>query len=241
MSDDQSFSLPPRPPAPSGSRGEALADRLRIMRHDARVGALLLVACACAAGVFWFRSGISTSAGATANANTAGPSRAASSAAPPTTTTKPASSSTVVVHVAGAVKQPGVVTLAGGSRVVDALEAAGGARANADLDRLNLAAKLTDGERVAVPVKGQPAPALEAGASGGAASGDAAPTASGPVNLNSATAQQLETLPGIGPTLAQAIIAERDRSGGFHSVEDLRRVHGIGDGRFAQVRALVTV
>jgi competence protein ComEA len=69
---------------------------------------------------------------------------------------------------------------------------------------------------------------------------DGAP-ASGPINLNTATQAELETLPGIGPTLAQAIVAERDRSGGFRSVEDLRRVRGIGDARFAQVRPLVTV
>jgi competence protein ComEA len=146
----------------------------------------------------------------------------------------------VVVHVAGAVVHPGVVTLPPGSRVVDAIRAAGGSRAGADLDRLDLAARLSDGIRIAVPLRGQPTPPLDADATSGSGS-TAAGAASGPINLNSATEQELETLPGIGPSLASAIIAERDRSGGFKTVDDLRRVHGIGDVRFAQLEALVTV
>jgi competence protein ComEA len=240
--DDASISMPPRPPAPPGGRIGVFADRMRMLRHDPRVAAVMLVLCACGAGVFWFRSGIATSASAataSAGSNARSPGGTATSSAPrsATTTTTPASS-TVVVHVAGAVVTPGVVTLAAGSRVIDAVKAAGGAQSNADLDRLNLAAKLTDGERVAVPVKGQPSPPLETPAAG-AAAGDGADT--GPVNLNTATADQLETLPGIGPSLAQAIIDERERSGGFRSVDDLRTVRGIGDARFAQVQPHVTL
>jgi competence protein ComEA len=219
------------------------ADRMRMLRHDPRVAAVLLVVCACGAGVFWFRSGIASSASAAtasaAGSNTHSSGGVTTSSAPRSAaTTTTTASSAVVVHVAGAVVTPGVVTLAAGSRVIDAVKAAGGAQANADLDRLNLAAKLTDGERVAVPVKGQPSPPLETPAAG-AAAGDAAGT--GPVNLNTATADQLETLPGIGPSLAQAIIDERERSGGFRSVDDLRTVRGIGDARFAQVQPHVTV
>ena len=145
------------------------------------------------------------------------------------------------MHVAGAVGHPGVVTLPAGSRVVDAIRAAGGARAGADLDRLDLAARLSDGIRIAVPLHGQPSPPLDADASSGTGTSTGAASASVPVNLNTATEQELESLPGIGPTLAAAIIAERDRSGGFKSVDDLRRVHGIGDARFAQLQPLVTV
>jgi competence protein ComEA len=233
--DPEPFALPPRPPAPGGGPIEALQDRWHRWRHDPRIGVLVLLAAAAIAGVFWFRTGIATPSSAAPNA----PAATATPPNPSATTTTTAAAASVVVHVAGAVAKPGVVTLRAGSRVVDAIDAAGGARANADLDRLNLAAKLTDGERVAVPVRGQPAPPLEPTMSdAGDANGGAHPTI---VNLNTASLTELETLPGIGPTLAQAIIAERERAGGFRSVDDLRRVRGIGDSRFAQVQPLVTV
>jgi competence protein ComEA len=131
--------------------------------------------------------------------------------------------------------------------VVDAVDAAGGALPTADLDRINLAAHLVDGMRIAVPRRGAPAdpagPTNDPGKPGaGSPSGSSgAPTPSAPLDLNTATEAQLEALPGIGPSLAQAILQEREREGGFHSVDDLRRVRGIGDGRFAQIHALVTV
>jgi competence protein ComEA len=230
--------LPPRPGAASAA--SAIADRLRDLRGDPRVAVLLLVAAALAAGVYWFRSGIAApaDAGGGPGAETAAPG-ATDTTVPPGTTTTTAATGTVVVHVAGAVATPGVVTLPAGRRVVDAIDAAGGAAADADLDRLNLAAPLSDGQRIAVARRGQPAPPLDATAAGTTAEGGS--ENGGPVNLNTATQQQLESLPGIGPTLAQAIIDERERSGGFRAVEDLRRVHGIGDARFAQVEALVTV
>jgi competence protein ComEA len=154
-----------------------------------------------------------------------------------------------VVDVVGAVRHPGVVSMPPTARVVDAVTAAGGALPGADLDRINLAAHLVDGMRIAVPRRGFPAdaagPNTDPGASGAAGNGSGepggAPTPAAPVNLNTATQAQLEALPGIGPSLAQAILQERDREGGFHSVDDLRRVRGIGDVRFAQLRPLVTV
>jgi competence protein ComEA len=151
----------------------------------------------------------------------------------------------VVVHVAGAVARPGVVELASGSRVIDAVEAAGGGLPDADLDRLNLAAKIVDGQRVLVQRVGDP-PATEGSGSatpGGAGSSGATPGSSmgGPLNLNTATLDQLDELPGIGPSLGAAIIAERDRRGGFKSVNELRDVRGIGEKRFADLRDLVTV
>ena len=146
------------------------------------------------------------------------------------------------MHVAGAVNHPGVVELRAGAPVIDAVEAVGGALADGDLDRLNLAAKVSDGQRVYVAKIGQSDPGAvgdSAGSATGEPSGDG--TTGGKVNLNTATQAQLEELPGIGPTYAQAILAERQRRGGFTSVNDLRSVRGIGDKRFAELAPLVTV
>ncbi len=143
-----------------------------------------------------------------------------------------------MVHVAGAVTTPGVVELAKGARVIDALEAAGGGVAGADLDRLNLAAKLVDGQRVLVQKVGDPPAPADPSAAGSTALGA---TPAGPIDLNAATQEQLEALPGIGPTLARAILAERDRRGGFRSVNELREVRGIGERRFADLKSLVVV
>ena len=140
------------------------------------------------------------------------------------------------MHVVGAVRTPGVVELDSGARVRDALAAAGGPADDADVDRLNLAAPVTDGERVAVPRRGEPDPVPVAGdatANGGAPSG--------PLDLNTATATDLETLPGIGPTLAEAIVRQREKMGRFQSVDDLKQVRGIGEGRFADIKELVRV
>jgi competence protein ComEA len=150
------------------------------------------------------------------------------------------------VHVAGAVTHPGVVELRPGARVIDAVEAVGGALADGDLDRLNLAAKVTDGERVYVAKIGQADPGVLGGDAGGtSAAPGGSPSGGGAtgakVDLNTATQAQLEELPGIGPTYAQAIIAERERRGGFTSVNDLRSVRGIGEKRFAELAPLVTV
>jgi competence protein ComEA len=239
--DDVPFPLPPRP-----SPSSAWAERLHAWRRDPRVGIVALLVCALVAGGFWFRAGITKPAGAGAGPDASTPGAPAAPGVEATTTSAATAPTTLVVHVAGAVARPGVVTVAAGSRVVDALDAAGGATADADLDRLNLAAPLSDGARIAVPRRGQPPPPLDAGASGGAGApaggaGDGATAGSGPVNLNTATQAELESLPGIGPALATAIIDERERSGGFRAVTDLRRVRGIGDARFAQIEALVTV
>jgi competence protein ComEA len=129
-----------------------------------------------------------------------------------------------------------VVELPVGSRVIDAIEAAGGGTLIADFDQLNLAAKLTDGERVLVPKLGQTL-STATGLTGSSTD----PAVAGPINLNTATAAELETLPGIGPALAAAIIDERERRGGFRSVNELRDVRGIGEKRFTELRDHVTV
>lgn len=146
----------------------------------------------------------------------------------------------VVVDVSGKVRHPGIHRLPAGSRVVDALRAAGGARPGTDLGALNRARFLVDGEQVVV---GGPAPAGGPAAPGAAAAGTSGsgratgPTA--PVSLGTATVEQLETLPGVGPVLAQHIIDYRTQHGGFRSVDQLREVNGIGDRRFADLRPLV--
>ena len=135
----------------------------------------------------------------------------------------------LVVHVAGLVRHPGVVTLTPGARVVDALTAAGGPGPGADLGSVNLARLLVDGEQIRVLDTGEPAP----------------PGSSGPadrvLSLNSATAAELESLPGVGPVLAGRILDWRMRHGRFSSVEELREVSGIGEKLFATLAPLVRV
>jgi competence protein ComEA len=210
----------------------------------------VLACVALAAGVAWFRAGISPSTPPPV-APTAGSSSSTSTfvarVTVPATTTASIAPQAIVIDVVGAVRSPGVVSIPGDARVIDAIRAAGGAGANADLTRLNLAAKLTDGARVAVPRVGEAPPALDPNAVSGAASGSPGAAAggsgagAGPIDVNTATVDQLETLPGIGPTLAGAIVQERERNGPFHIVDDLNRVPGIGDGRLSQLRDLVTV
>jgi competence protein ComEA len=141
------------------------------------------------------------------------------------------------------VARPGVVELASGSRVIDAVEASGGGLPEADLDRLNLAAKIVDGQRVLVQKVGDPPAAEGSGSATPSGISGATPgaAATGPLNLNTATLDQLDGLPGIGPVLAAAILAERDRRGAFTSVNELRDVRGIGEQRFADLRDLVAV
>jgi competence protein ComEA len=136
----------------------------------------------------------------------------------------------LVVDVAGAVRRPGLYRLPRGSRIDDAIAAAGGPAASAQLDAVNLAAPLADGEQIVVPVR----------AAGGAAAVPSSPgSAAGPLDLNSATAEQLEALPGIGPVTAQKILDYRQAHGPFHSLAELEAVPGIGPGRLAQLKGLV--
>jgi competence protein ComEA len=145
----------------------------------------------------------------------------------------------VVVDVDGAVRRAGVVTLPEGSRVADAIEAAGGLASKADTAALNLAQVLIDGEQVVVPKRGSGGQSAGSGLTAPSSSG--APAAPGLVNLNTATAVELETLPGIGPVLAAAIVDWRTQNGGFTSVEQLEQVSGIGPATFAQLAPLVRV
>lgn len=151
----------------------------------------------------------------------------------PTVGPTPTAAAVVVVHVAGWVRRPGVYELRVGHRVIDAVEQAGGPRRGADLDALNLAALLVDGQQIVVPRRGH-APAQSPGEGAG-------PGESPLVNLNVATATELEALPGIGPVLAQRIVDFREENGPFASVDDLLDVSGIGEKTLEGFRDLVTV
>lgn len=166
-------------------------------------------------------------------------STAATAAPPPSapTTTVPAP---VVVHVAGAVNAPGVYTLSPRARAADAVAMAGGAAAGADVDALNLAAALRDGERVYVPVVGEAVPP-PVGPPPAAPDGPGASVVPGPVDLNRATVSELDALPGVGPATAQAIVSHRDTNGPFASVDDLEQVRGIGPAKLEAIRPLVTL
>ncbi len=147
-------------------------------------------------------------------------------------------SAPVVVHVAGAVTGPGVYRLTAGARVHTAIEAAGGETANADLDGLNLAAPVADGQRIYVPSMGEVDPATVPSAEPESVS---SATPGGPIDLNRATLRELETLPGVGPSTASAIVDDRQRNGPFASVDELDRVPGIGPAKLDALRGLVTV
>lgn len=143
----------------------------------------------------------------------------------------------IVVDVSGKVRRPGIRQLPSGSRVADALRAAGGVRAGTDLTGLNRARVLMDGEQVVVGAP--PGPSTGGGAGGVASGSGGGSSAAGPVSLNTATVEQLDTLPGVGPVLAQHIVDYRAQHGGFRSIDELREVNGIGDRRFADLQPLV--
>ncbi len=156
-----------------------------------------------------------------------------------------AAQAVLTVHVVGAVRRPGVIRIPAGSRLVDAVQQCGGASPGADLAAVNLARILTDGEQVVIPVVGASAPpAAQAGPGSAAPSAGTpagAPPSGGPVNLNTADAAALDTLPGVGPKIAERIIAWRTEHGRFSSVDELAEVDGIGDKLLSRLRSLVVV
>ena len=159
-----------------------------------------------------------------------------------------ASALVIVVHVAGEVNVPGVYSLAAGSRMVDALDAAGGPTNRADLEVINLATPITDATQIYVPARNQtarptfrrPQPGVNGGANSGA-TGQTDDQQGGVININRASAAELEQLPGVGPATAQAIIDYRTSNGPFATPEDLLEVKGIGPAKFASMRNKVGV
>jgi competence protein ComEA len=197
---------------------DAFAPRLRVSAHPSALTWLLVVGL----GVLVL-SGYLLS-----HRHPAAPSPA-DNAPPPVAAALAPSTATIVVDVGGRVRHPGLVTLAVGARVADAIAAAGGALRPADIATIDLAAHVTDGQLLLIGVPG-------AAAVGGVAAGGT----TGPVDLNTATVDQLDALPGVGPVLAQRIIAWREAHGGFRSIEDLQQVPGIGARKFSDLKALVS-
>ncbi|MFI6580414.1 helix-hairpin-helix domain-containing protein [Embleya sp. NPDC050493] len=224
---------------------EAVADRLPARlrvgvdrRAVAAVAVLALVAVALAVGGWWRARPQSVAAPAPAGqatgvpapgfATTAG-SPAPLSAAGPAPAVGP-----ITVHVAGKVARPGVVVLPPGARVADAVQAAGGALPAADLATLNLARPLADGEQIPVGVPGAPIQVAPTPTGG--------PTAPGAlVDINAATAEQLEQLPGVGPVLARQIIEKRTQLGRFATIDQLRQIRGIGERKYSDLKPKVRV
>ena len=225
------------------ARPADLWHRIRSGEEPVAFGAVVLVV-AVAAGLVWLWAGARTggvpAASAAQGSPSSGgpPSSLTAHVAAPTSTSAP-----LAVHVAGAVARPGLYHLPPGSRVADALGRAGGKLPAADVDRLNLAAKLVDGQKILVTRRGEPVPVDLAGAghSGGGHGADAGAAPAEPLDLNTADLAALDSLPGIGPATARAILEERARRGGFRSTRDLLRVPGIGEGRFARLKDRVRV
>jgi len=187
-----------------------------VSRGRALVAAGAMLVVLVLAGRFVLGAGAASSGGNGAAEVVAQPLRA--EAAPP-----------VVVHVVGAVRVPGLYRLARGKRVADAVERAGGATGKADLALINLAAPVADGQQIVVPARAPP----------GAAAGEGGEAAAGPVHLNTATLEQLDELPGVGPVTAQKILDYREKHGAFSSVRELDAIPGIGPARLAQLSELV--
>jgi len=159
--------------------------------------------------------------------------------AAPSPPSPPEAPTTILAHVTGAVMEPGVYELTGDARIRDALAAAGGPSPQADWNALNLAAPVVDGTRLYVPLVGEEAAtAIVSAPAPAPASGSDALTA--PVDVNRASAAELDALPGVGPATAAAIVTDRERNGPFVGVDDLERVPGIGPAKLAAIRDLVT-
>ncbi|HWL43567.1 MAG TPA: ComEA family DNA-binding protein [Ilumatobacter sp.] len=231
--------LPPRP-APARSPGDVIGAWLAWFGLARLVMAAVSVAVVVAGAYWLLRAPIPDAAAALPVAASAGTAPSATlpppSAAPPPATAAPGP---LYVHVAGSVINPGVYAVPPGSRVDTAVGAAGGPTTDGDLDGLNLAASLADGQRVYVPAAGEVDPATVPDGAVAVAGGSAAPA--GPLDLNTATAADLERLPGVGPATAAAIVDDRARNGPFATVDDLERVPGIGPAKLAALRDLVRV
>jgi competence protein ComEA len=223
-----------RPDPPSFRQARALVAGLGISRAEAAALLLLALAAAAGVGLVWWAQ--VRPLGAPAQPAAAGEEPAAIVVA----------EGEVIVHVAGRVAAPGVHRLPGGARVGDALTAAGGALPDAWLDGLNLARPLVDGEQVHVPATpADPVGGADVeGTAGGGGPSSAGPSGvrpDGTVDLNHATAADLETLPGVGPVTAQRIVDHREQHGPFTSVGQLREVPGIGEKRFQPLAEPVAV
>jgi competence protein ComEA len=207
--------------------GEPLRERVRSLERRELISLVVVGALVVAAAAFWYVRSLPGEVSvhlAEDGGSSAGPALMAS----------PSPAPTILVHVAGWVRRPGVYQFNEGDRVIDAVRKAGGARPGADLASVNLAALLSDAQQVVILKKGGTPGSIGAGTVAG-------PGGEALVNINTATLDQLETLPGIGPTLAQRIIDYRVEHGPFRSVDELLEVSGIGDQRLADLRSKVAI
>ena len=213
--------------------------------------AVLAVAVCLGVWRWWPEGGVSSASGGTGAAvltdgGTASATVSAGSRSIAATAPEAPDAARIWVHVVGAVRHPGLYQLGADSRVNDAIEAAGGFLGNAAPEGVNLARKIGDGEQLVVPTadefakSGASGAAGAGGASSSAGSGGQA-TSGSPVDINNATAEQLDTLPGVGPATATKIVADREANGPFKSVEDLGRVAGIGPKKLDDLKALIVV
>ena len=228
----------PQPP-PFVLPPDGLGSRVRALLAGAgrqRVAIALLALAALVGGGFVWARATPRLAGTTTGQVAVAPSDQTLPRAAPDTSSTAAPSDEVAVHVAGRVRRPGLVRLPAGSRVQDAIRAAGGVTSGADLNAINLARKLTDGEQIRVPAPGDPAPSPDPAVTPGSSGA----TPSAPLDLNTATLEQLDTLPGVGEVTANRIITYRSAHP-FTTVDELLEVPGIGQRRFDQLKDLVTV
>ncbi|GAA2627221.1 MULTISPECIES: helix-hairpin-helix domain-containing protein [Streptomyces] len=244
------------PDEPSGlssgaARRAAVRERLPLWLQDrcevrpravAAVGVVLLAAVGLAGQQYWSARPRAVTVPAVVAPGAVPAAATAPAAGVPAAGVEAGAAARIVVDVSGKVRDPGVRRLPAGSRVEDALAAAGGVPPGTDTTGLNRARVLVDGEQVVVGAPAQPPPAGPGGGAGsasGSGSGSGSGPGSGPLSLGSATVAQLDGLPGVGPVLAQHIVDFRTARGGFRSVEELRQVVGIGERRFADLRKLV--
>jgi comEA protein len=211
---------------------ESLRDRLASLSRRELVALAVVVVVTLVGGAVWYVRSLPRPVDVVRRPGAVG---LAQPVAAPAVTPSPSS---ILVHVAGEVRRPGVYEFREGDRVIDAIDAAGGARGDAALDELNLAAPLTDGSQVLVPGRSAlaPAPIGEGSTTSGVADATTAK-----INVNTADAAELEELPGIGEVLSQAIVDYRAENGPFSSVDELEDVSGIGPAILEDVRDLVGV
>ena len=202
----------------------SLRDRLDLLSRGEIAGLIVVLVALLGGAGLWYARSLPKPVTIAEEAPGAGAASASSPSPVPS----------LIVDVAGAVRRPGVYEFGEGDRVIDAIERAGGPLAKADLSLLNLAAPLTDGTQILVPKTGPPGTTPAAGGAGSGAAG-------GLLNVNTASATDLETLSGIGEVLAATIVEYRDQNGPFASVDDLEDVSGIGPATLDEIRDQITV
>jgi competence protein ComEA len=200
-----------------------------------RWGITVAVVVLAAAGVYLLRRPATSTPARAAPIEVYTPTPLPTESLPPTAPPAP-----IVVYVSGAVAEPGVYSLPADARVADALEAAGGATSETDLVQINLARRIRDEEQVHFPRYGEPTPDLPPSVHSGSAAENSEGTGA-LLNINTASAQELDTLPGIGPGYAQRIVDYRQSQGPFKTIEEIQNVPGIGASTFARIRTLITV